>query len=100
MGEIISSKITDDNKVLFTIRLDKEEALQLKGHVTNICLFSENNSEIKTNIASRGKNESTKYFLIPKELRHSLVFPSEVKCAKLDTKTKTIFIYVIDKLRL
>ena len=100
MGEIVSSKVGENGKILFTISLNPDEALQLKGHVNNVYLFSENTSEIKTNIAMRGKNSATKYFLIPKEFRKSMHFPKEVSCQRIDTKTKTIFIYTVDKLRL
>jgi hypothetical protein len=100
MGEIVSSRIGDDGRILFTLSLAQDEALQLRGHINNIFIFSDNAAEIKTNIAMRGKNSATKYFLIPKELRKDLNFPGEVACQKIETKTKTIFIYSIDKLRL
>lgn len=100
MGDIINSKVIENGKVLITLSLDYEEALQLKGHLTNIFLFSEHNAELKTNIAARGKNEATKYFLIPKEFRRDFQFPNEVACQRVDTKTKSIFVYVADKLRI
>ena len=55
-------------------------------------------SDIKANISQRGKNEATKYFLIPKELRKGLNFNAKTTCQKIETKTKTIFIYVMDNL--
>ena len=100
MGEIVSSKVGDNGKILFTVSLNPDEALQLKGHIKNVYLFSENTSEVKTNIAMRGKNSATKYFLIPKEFRKDMNFPKEVACQRIDTKTKIIFVYTIDKLRL
>ena len=100
MGEIISSKVTDEGKILFTISLNRDEALQLQGHVNNVYLFSENVASYKTNIAARGKNEATKYFLIPRSLRQDLKFTNEVACHRIDTKEKTIFLYMIDKFRM
>lgn len=99
MGNIISSKINKD-KIVYEIALKHDEALQLKGHVDNIHLFTENVAEIRTNISQRGKNEATKYFLIPRELRKDLNFRSPVSCQRFDTNEKTIFIYVIDNFRL
>ncbi len=98
MGAIISSRVKDDGKVIFEVSLDYEEATQLKGYMNNIHLFSENVADIKTNISQRGKNEATKYFLIPKELRKNLKFSAKTTCQKIEAKTKTIFIYVVDKI--
>ncbi len=97
MGAILGSKVTADGKVVYTISLDHEEALQLRGHIDNIYLFSEKVADIKTNLSTRGKGESTKYFLIPRQLRKDLKFNKEVSCQRLDTKNKTIFVYVVDK---
>ncbi|MBS3100692.1 hypothetical protein A2641_01005 [Candidatus Nomurabacteria bacterium RIFCSPHIGHO2_01_FULL_37_25] len=100
MGAILSSRIKDDGKVVFEVSLDYEEATQLKGFMNNIHIFSENVADIKANISQRGKNEATKYFLIPKELRKNMKFNAKTTCQKIETKTKTIFIYVIDKIGL
>ncbi|MBW2974158.1 hypothetical protein KY366_00420 [Candidatus Woesearchaeota archaeon] len=100
MGEILNSKTHNNGRITFEIIVDYDEALQLKGHVRNIHLFSEDVPDIKTNISLRGKNEATKYFLIPKELRKDLQFNTKVKCQKIETETKTIFVYVVDKFKL
>ena len=70
---------------------------QWKGNIKNIHIFSEDAAEIKTNLSQRGTNEATKYFLIPKELRENLIFSEEVKCQKIETDTRTIFIFVVEK---
>jgi len=100
MGKILSSKTTKDGGVVFEIELDYKEALQLKGHINNVHVFSEDVAEIKTNLSQRGKNEATKYFLIPRELRANLKFNEKVKCQKLETDTKIIFVYVVDKIKI
>ena len=100
MGNILNSKTTNDGNLIFEVLVDYEEALQLKGRVKNIHLFSEDVPDIKANISLRGKNEATKYFLIPKELRKDLKFNTKVKCQKIETDTKTIFVYVVDKFEL
>ena len=71
--------------------------MKLKGNIKNIHIFSEDAAEVRTNLSQRGTNEATKYFLIPKELRENLIFSEEVKCQKIDTDTRTIFIFVVEK---
>jgi len=100
MGRILGTKTTKEGKVVFEIELDYEESLQLKGHMNNICIFSEDVADIKTNLSQRGKNEATKYFLIPRELRSNLKFNEKVKCQKLETDRKIIFVYVVDKIKI
>lgn len=100
MGSIISSKTTKDGNIIFEVKMDYEEALQLKGHVKNVHLFTENVADTRTNLSGRGKNEATKYFLIPKELRKNIKLTDKVRCQKLETDSKIFFIYVVDKLRL
>jgi hypothetical protein len=100
MGRIIGTKTTKEGKVIFEIELEYEESLQLKGHMNNIHVFSEEVADIKTNLSQRGKNEATKYFLIPRELRSNLKFNEKVKCQKMETDSKIVFIYVVDKIRI
>ncbi len=100
MGTILSSRTTKDDKIVCEVLLNYEEALQLKGHVKKVYMFSEDNAKIKTNLSGRGKNEATKYFLIPKELRYNIMLKDKVKCQKIETDSKVIFIYQVDKIRL
>jgi hypothetical protein len=97
MGMILGTKTLKDKKIIFEVEIDYEESLRLKGHINNIHLFSEDAAEIKTNLSQRGTNEATKYFLIPRELRGELNFNEEVRCQKIETETKTIFIFVVNK---
>lgn len=97
MGTILSSKIKGDKKVIFEVLMDYEEAVQLQGRMDNIHVFSENISEIKTNISTRGKNAATKYLLIPRNLRQNIKFDKGVSCQKIDLKEKIIFIYIVEK---
>jgi hypothetical protein len=100
MGRILGTKTTKEGKVVFEIELDYEESLQLKGYIKNICVFSEDAAEIKANLSQRGRNEATKYFLIPRELRSGLRFNEKVKCQKLETDSKIIFVYAVDKIKI
>ena len=97
MAEIISSKIANENKITYSINLDQQEALRLQGHLNNIHLIAEPTIECPTKISCRGKNSSTKYFIIPKGLRHQLSFKEKTTCQRIDTKDKVIFVYLLDK---
>lgn len=99
MGRILGTKIGKNNKVIFEVEMDYEESLKLKGHIKNVHVFSEDAAEIKANLSQRGTNEATKYFLIPRNLRGDLTFNEEVKCQKIDTDTRTIFIFVVSKVK-
>ncbi|MFW5886579.1 MAG: hypothetical protein ACOCUL_02365 [Bacteroidota bacterium] len=100
MGSIISTKTTKNGNIVFEVKMEYDEALQLKGHVQNVHLFTENVADTRTNLSGRGKNEATKYFLIPKELRKDIKLTDKVRCQKLETDSKIFFVYVVDKLRL
>ncbi len=97
MGKILSAKITKNNKVVFEIELDYDESLKLGGHIRNVHVFSEDAADIKTNLSQRGTNEATKYFLIPRELRNNLRFDEKVKCQKMETDSKNIFVFMVNK---
>lgn len=99
MGQILSTKNKKD-KVILEVELDYEESLQLKGHTKKVHVFSEECADIQTNLSARGKNEATKYFLVPRQLRSDLRFKDKVQCQKLETESKIIFVYVVDRIRL
>ena len=98
MGTIISSK-KDGKNVIVEILVDYDEFQQLKGHLNDIRLVTENTAEVQTNISQRGKNAATKYFLIPRQFRKGFKFNNTTSCQRLDFKDKVLFIYVIDKLK-
>ncbi len=99
MGTIISSK-KEGNNVVLEILTDYEEFLQLKGHLNDIRLITENVAEVQTNISQRGKNEATKYFLIPRQFRKGFKFNNTTSCQRFNLKNKVLFVYVIDKLKI
>lgn len=96
MGTIIQAR-KEGTKIVSEVLTDYEEYLQLRGHLDNIRLFSENASQIQTNISQRGRNYATKYFLIPRQFRKGFKFNNVTSCQKLDFDDKVIFVYVINK---
>ena len=96
MGTIINTK-KQGNKIISEILSDYPEYLQLKGHLDNIRLFSDNIAHVQTNISQRGKNSATKYFLIPKQFRKGIKFNNLTSCQKMEFDDKVAFIYIVDK---
>lgn len=96
MGTIISSR-KEGEKIVVELAADYDEFLQLKGHFEDVYLMTNKVANIQTNISQRGKNEATKYFLIPRQLRKGFRFNNTTSCQRLDFDGKAVFIYVIDK---
>ena len=99
MGSILNSKVVKD-KIVFSVCMEQEEALQLRGHVKDIHIFSERIADIRTNLSGRGKNCATKYMLVPRELRKGIKFPltKQISCQRIDTKEHAIFVYLVSKI--
>ncbi len=96
MGMILSSR-RENERVIVEAVLDPKELVQLKGEIDEVHLFSERVADVQTNIAKRGKNEATKYFLIPRHLRKDLNIMEPVSCQRINTSDKAIFVYVVNK---
>ncbi|HLG25123.1 MAG TPA: hypothetical protein VI564_09395 [Candidatus Nanoarchaeia archaeon] len=96
MGSVKGTKITSNNKVEYVVSISYEESLLLKGHVTNIHLFSEESADTKANILSRGKG-NTKYLRIPRQIAKDIGEMSSVKCLRMESADKIIIYTVIDK---
>lgn len=89
----------EGNRFQLELEMEANEVNQLHGNMDRIHLFSEKSAIHKTNIAQRGQNEATKYFLIPREMRKGMAFNWSVSCQKIDTPDKVIFVYLVDKAR-
>ena len=96
MGSVKSTRITANNRVEYTVSIDYDESLLLKGHVTNVHIFSEDSADIKTNITSRGKG-NTKYIRVPQRIAKEIRDNTIVKCLRMDSADKVIIYTVIEK---
>ena len=96
MGSVKSTKITSNNKVEYTVAIDYEEHLILKGHATNIHIFSEDSVDVKTRIISRGRG-NTKYIRLPYNISKEVKPNNDVRCLRVDSKDKIIIFTVIDR---
>ena len=88
MGSILSSRVQNDGRVVYEVVVEREEALQLRGNIDRIHIISEDAADIKSRISLRGKNDATKYFLIPKDFRDHIKKSREVECQKMDSHQK------------
>lgn len=95
MGKILRQKLKE-NGIVAEILLTREETRELGGIMEDVTLFTDARSKTAARISLRGKNEATKYFLIPKQLRKSLNTMGSVSCQRLQRDGKDIFVYVVD----
>jgi len=97
MGKILKLLNKSNDKVELTLELSQKEVIFLRGNLDKMHLFSEDNLNVDSRLVNRGKDESTKYFLIPKEFKNEVNSSKEVLCTKIETKTKHLFVYAINK---
>ena len=97
MARVLEIKSINEDKNKITLELNSNELSWLEGQMENIHIFSEKNLKYIARLVKRGKRESTKYFLLPKEFR-KLVMPSDkVESSVIETKTKAIYIFKVNK---
>ena len=96
MGEVINTKTSSD-KIIYRIELTEGEARQLRNHVTNVHIFSENLCNFDSRIIERGVKGGAKYFVIPLGLKSRKKKYSKVSYQKIETEDKIFFICVVEK---
>ncbi|RME53647.1 hypothetical protein D6783_01355 [Candidatus Woesearchaeota archaeon] len=82
--------------MIVEVLLNQDEFRQLKGELNDVYLFSERVAATPSRVSLRGRNEATKYFLIPRQLRKRLAVFGSVSCQRIDAGEKSIFVYVVD----
>jgi len=98
MGKILEIKSINEEKTNVKLELTQKELIWLKGNLEKMHIFSENNLEFITRLVKRGKRESTKYFLMPKEFRKGVMPSDSVKCNLIETRTKYMFLFAVNKI--
>jgi hypothetical protein len=98
MGTILCTRRYEHSKdkIIVEVLMHQEEFRQLRGELDDVYLFSQRVSTVPSKMSLRGRNEATKYFLIPRELRKKIAIFGEVGCQRFDHDGKSIFIYVLD----
>ena len=97
MGRIINIKSTTKDNVQVTLEMSQEEVVWLAGNLENMHIFSQDNLETNTRLVQRGKRESTKYFLMPREFRDGILPSNCVKCTKKESIDEHLFIFSVPK---
>jgi len=102
VGSILCSRQygNEQDKVVVELLLDKAEYRQLRGELDRVYLFSERVAGTPSRVSLRGRNEATRYFLIPRQLRKRLAVHGCVSCQRIESEDgKSIFVYVLDPYR-
>ena len=97
MGKISNIKTLNEEKASITLELTQKELLWLSGNLDKMYLFSEKNLIHSTRLVQRGKRDSTKYLLMPKEFRKHIIPTNDVACNIIETKTKSIMVFMVNK---
>ncbi len=80
MGEIVSSRLAENGKVILEVHMNYDEALELGGHMEGVHVFSNAQNGLPSRLTRRGKDTGTTYLLIPKKFRKQVL--EKVKCAE------------------
>ena len=97
MGKILQVKNKNAENVEVTLELSQREIEKLAGNMNNIHIFSEDTLDTLTKVVQRGRRDSTKYFLMPKEFRKDIRAAGLTQCSKIETKTRNLYIFAVDK---
>ncbi len=97
MAKIMEIKSINDNKNRITIEVTNNELGWLEGKMDKMHIFSEENLKFKARLVKRGKRDSTKYFLLPKEFRKTVMPSDNINSNVIETKTKALFIFEVNK---
>ncbi len=97
MPRIIETRFVSNDKIQIKIEMGYMEFQSLKGCMENIYVFSEDNLDYNSRLVQRGKRESTKYFLLPKEKRKEAIPNPNVRATVLENNSELIYIFKITK---
>ena len=98
MCQIINVKTNKKEKLHVTFEMSKEEYESLRGNMQKIHIFSEHNTLEQSRLVTRGKRDSSKYFLVPKNYRKILIPSLDIPVQCIDTKRCLHIIYSVDKI--
>lgn len=97
MGKVLNTKASG-NKIVYTVELSENEALQLRNHMKRVYLFCADLCTELARVIEKGYNRSAKYFAIPFGLksRKRQKF-GEISYQKIETPEKVFFICIAEK---
>jgi hypothetical protein len=97
MGKILKIHNKMNDKVEITLEMNRNEVKWLNGSMDNISVFSEDNLTESTRLVQRGRKESTKYFLMPKNFKTGILLSNTIPCTRIEKKTKYIYLFMVNK---
>lgn len=97
MGQIINTRNLPDKTVVCKILLNQEEIANLRGHMKNVHVFSENLCNQFSQINTRGNAGVTKYFKIPLGIRSRKKHNGNLSYQMIETPAKAFYIYTLGK---
>jgi hypothetical protein len=97
MGKILNILNKSDDRVEVTLEFDLEYFKKLRGNLDKVHLFSEDVLEFDSKLVSRGKGDSTKYLLIPKEINTEVFSREDINYSVIEEPDKFLFIFGVNK---
>jgi hypothetical protein len=97
MGKILNILNKSDDRVEVTLEFDLKYFKKLKGNLDKIYLFSEDVLDFNSKLVSRGKDDSTKYLLIPKEINTEVFAREDINYSVIEDPDKFLFIFGVNK---
>ncbi len=98
---IVRFRVEDDKSIMLELKATEEEFIQLKGHVSNLCVFSDFCiSDHARVIKSGSRHNTSKYFLLPASIRRNFkgYDYDNVKCGYIVSENQCVyFIYSAKK---
>lgn len=83
----------EHEQVHVALVMSKKEFKQLAGELSDLLVVARGAASTPARVSMRGKNEATKYFLIPRSFRKGLSLRGKVSCQRIDTCAGSTFIY-------
>lgn len=94
MGRIVAQRL-EENSIVAEVEMSKEEVRDLAGEMDDVLMISNKKANMPARISLRGRNEATKYFLIPRALRKNLNTLGSVSCQRIHREDIDVFVYVV-----
>ena len=98
MGEILSTKASNNNKIIYKILLNEKEARNLQNHTKNVHIFPEGMCIHESKILEKGTQKSAKYFLVPKSFKsRKKARYTRISYQKIEKESQVFYIIVANK---
>lgn len=97
MGKILNIINKFDSNVEVTLELDRKYFKKLRGNLDKIHLISTDVLDFESKVVSRGKDDSTKYLLIPKEINSEVFARNDVSYHVIEEDKNLFFFFFVNK---